>query len=312
LHKTGSEATTAAIRIARAFTGKDKIAMCGYHGWHDWCVRGGGTTTVPWERPPFDKNAPVPAGVPANVKRDICEYDANDLTTLERVLLENKGEVAAVIIAPEEIVLSPLKQTLEDIKKMTQQYKAVLIFDEVKTGFRIALGGIQEYVGVIPDLSTVSKGIANGFPMAAVVGKREIMQVFTTAAISGTFNPETISIAAALVTIEELENPCGPQHLWTVGKKIIAGLNSLAESLKIEAEATGWPLAPMPFLRFTYEDLKRRELIRRDFYTTVIKKGVLRHPAHNWFISLSHTLEDVEKTLNVCEDAFKQAKKTLG
>ncbi|TET09832.1 aminotransferase class III-fold pyridoxal phosphate-dependent enzyme [Candidatus Aerophobetes bacterium] len=307
LHKTGSEATSASIRIARAFTGKNKVAMCGYHGWHDWCVRGGGTTTVPWERPPIEKTSQVP-GVPPSIKQDIYEYDANDLTSLERILVENKDEIAAVIIAPEEIVLSPLKQTLQEIKQMTHQHEVVLIFDEIKTGFRISLGGVQEYLGVIPDLTTVSKGMANGFPIAAVVGKKEIMEAFTKTAISGTFNPETIAIIAALTTIEELETFQGPQHFWSLGEKLITGLNNLAENMKIEAEATGWPLAPMPFLRFKYEDLKLREAIRRDFFTRVIRKGILLHPAHNWFISLSHTEKDVEHTLTTCEEALTVAK----
>lgn len=209
----GSDATSAAIRITRVYTGCDKVIRWGYHGWHDWCYGGAGT----------DRQA---VGVPEGIKKDILTFTYNDLNSLEKVLKENKGEVASVIMQPYEVKEGlPKEGFLEGVKQLTHNYGAVLIYDEIRTGFRMALGGAQEYFGVIPDLTAVSKAMANGYPISAVVGKREIMQAAAKTRFSATFFVNSFPMLAALTTIRELKKRNGIQCMWALGKKINARFN---------------------------------------------------------------------------------------
>jgi len=178
--KTGSEATQAAVRIARAYTGREKVIKGHYHGWHEWCLA---DTT---------KNG----GIPKAYKDYVFEIKYNDIETVERLFNENKGEIACVIIEPIETEL-PKDGYLEKLLKITHENGALLIFDEVVTGFRFSLGGAQEYFNVIPDLATFGKGMGGGLPLSAVVGKKEIMdkakdKIF----ISTTFGGDLLSLAA--------------------------------------------------------------------------------------------------------------------
>lgn len=163
LVKTGSDATTIAIRVARAYTGKTKIARCGYHGWHDWCVE-------------------VKGGIPEKLYEDVLEFHYNDLEGLEAILKANKDDMAAIIVTPVGHPLAapvemPKPGYLEGVRALADKYGALLVFDEIRSGFRVSLGGAQEYFGVTPDLSTFGKAMANGYAIAALVGKREPMMV---------------------------------------------------------------------------------------------------------------------------------------
>ncbi|NLA44496.1 MAG: aminotransferase class III-fold pyridoxal phosphate-dependent enzyme, partial [Candidatus Cloacimonetes bacterium] len=190
--KTGSDATTIAIRVARAYTNKVKIARCGYHGWHDWCVE-------------------VKTGIPEKLYEDILEFHYNDLDNLEDILKANANDMAAIIITPVGHPLGnpvemPKPGYLEGVRQLADKYGCVLIFDEIRSGFRCSLGGAQEYFGVTPDLATIGKAMANGYAIAALVGKREIMDVLTKDVfLSSTFFPNSDAQVAALKTIEILE-----------------------------------------------------------------------------------------------------------
>ncbi|MCB5296088.1 MAG: aminotransferase class III-fold pyridoxal phosphate-dependent enzyme, partial [Candidatus Cloacimonetes bacterium] len=192
LVKTGSDATTIAIRVARAYTGKTKIARCGYHGWHDWCVE-------------------VKGGIPEKLYEDVLEFHYNDLEGLEAILKANKDDMAAIIVTPVGHPLAapvemPKPGYLEGVRALADKYGALLVFDEIRSGFRVSLGGAQEYFGVTPDLSTFGKAMANGYAIAALVGKREPMMVLADKVfLSSTFFPNSDSIVAALKTIEILE-----------------------------------------------------------------------------------------------------------
>ncbi len=155
----------------------------------------------------------------------------------------------------------PQEGFLEGAKELTHEYGAVLIYDEIRTGFRMALGGAQEYFGVIPDLATVSKAIANGYPIAAVVGKKEIMQV------------------AALATIRELKRQDGIQYMWRLGKRLMQGLRESIQEESIEAEIIGLP--PLPMLKFVDRDEKTRERLKAAFFSETTKRGILFHPNHH-------------------------------
>jgi len=293
----GSDATSAAIRIARVYTSKDKVIRWGYHGWHDWCYGGAGT----------DRKV---MGVPKGIKKDILTFTYNDLNSLEKVLKEYKNKVACVIMQPYEVKEGlPKEGFLEGVKQLTHNYGAVLIYDEIRTGFRMALGGAQEYFGVIPDLTAVSKAMANGYPISAVVGKREIMQAAAKTRLSATFFVNSFPMLAALTTIRELKKRNGIQCMWALGKKLMQGLTEIMEEEGIEAQVIGVP--PLPMIKFTDKDEKIRETLKVAFFSETTQRGVLFHPNHCWFLSLAHTEQDVDKTLRVSRESLKIAKKTV-
>lgn len=291
----GSDATSAAVRIARVYTGKEKIIRWGYHGWHDWCYGGAGT----------DRKA---IGVPEGVIKDVLSFTYNDLDSLEKVLKENKGKVACVIMQPYEVKEGlPKEGFLEGVRELTHKFGAVLIYDEIRTGFRMALGGAQEYFGVIPDLTAISKAMANGYPISAVVGKREIMQVASKTRLSATFFVNSFPMVAALATIRELKEKDGIQYMWTMGRSLVEGLSNIFHEESVEAEVIGVP--PLPLIKFIDKDKRVREGLKTAFFSETTKRGILFHPNHNWFLSLAHTQEDVDKTLEVCKKSLKIAKR---
>lgn len=300
---TGSGATSAAIRIARIYTGREKVIRWGYHGWHDWCYGG--------------------EGVPKKITEDVLTFNYNDLDSLQKVLEKNKNQVACVIMMPFEIEL-PKPGFLEGIRELTYTHGVILIFDEIRSGFRMALGGAQEYFNVTPDMTTLCKAIANGYPFSVVVGKKEIMAGVEKTNIAATFFPSSLGMAAALATIQELEDTNAIDHMWKIGKQLSEGLRDLVTDMKVKAEVMG--AVPMPYLLFgnkedygkvwrsnveesrsTKEDKRLWEV----FYGEMIKKGVFLHPNHHWFTCLSHTDEDVRKTLQVAEQSLSTAKESI-
>ena len=202
--KNGTDATSGAIRIARAVTGKDHVLVCGYHGWQDWYI---GSTSRD-------------LGVPKAVKALTHHFQYNNIESLADALDQYKNQVAAVIMEPMNIEY-PKDNFLENCKKLAHQHNALFIFDETITGFRFALGGAQQYFNVTPDLSTFGKGMANGYPISAIVGKKEYMDLMTDVFLSSTFGGETLSLAASLAVMEKLEKNAGVEHMHSIGKKII-------------------------------------------------------------------------------------------
>ena len=287
----GSDVTSAAIRIARIHTGRDKVVRWGYHGWHDWCYGGAGTDRAFY-------------GVPEGITRDILTFTYNDLDSLESVFKKHKEKIACVIMQPFEASKElPRDGFLEGVKRITHENGAVLIFDEIRTGFRMALGGAQEYFNVVPDMATVSKAIANGYPISAVVGRREIMQVAETTRLSSTFLVNTFPMAAAIETIAVLQEEKGVATMWSMGKRLMDGLKKIIDEMGVDVRVIGVP--PLPYILFKNEKLKKQ------FYIETTKRGVLLHPNHCWFLSLGHTEEDLEKTLDVSRESLKASKKAL-
>ena len=185
--KNGTDATSAAIRLARAYTGRDHIVVCGYHGWQDWFI---GSTT---------RNK----GVPDSVSALTHKFEYNNIASLKKVLFEFEGKIAAVIMEPMNVTY-PESGFLESVQQEVSAAGAVLIFDETITGFRFGKGGAQELFGVTPDLSTFGKGMANGFPLSAVVGRRDIMMEMEQIFFSGTFGGELLSLASAKYTLSSM------------------------------------------------------------------------------------------------------------
>lgn len=286
--KTGSDATNAAVRAARAYTGRDKIARCGYHGWGDWCVE-------------------VPGGVPQAVRDLTKEFHYGDVADLERVFAENPGEIATVIITPvghplAAPVVPPPPGYLEKVKDVTHKNGAVLIFDEIRTGFRVAMGGAQERYGVTPDLTTVGKAMANGYPIAAVVGKREVLSVYEKVAfLSSTFFPNSLEMVAALKCMEILEREKVQDAIWERGTRFLERLGAIVEASGVPVTMSGIP--PMPFLTFDKVDEHYRER-RTEFYTQCIRRGLFVQPYHHWYIAYRHTEEDLSRALEVVEESL--------
>jgi glutamate-1-semialdehyde 2,1-aminomutase len=246
----------------------------------------------------------------------------NNIASVEKILTRLGDEVAALICEPilgNFGCIYPEKGFLESLRKLTQEKDIVLIFDEVVTGFRLGLGGAQEMFGVTPDLATFAKAMANGFTIAAVAGKKEILE--SKSYIGGTYNSTPIATTAALATITELENKENYNHLYKISKIIFDGWRDAIEDLDIEAVVQG----PGPFFTIIFTDRKEikypEELVavnvhphvRRAivFYHELLKRGVFNFPsrAARWHICVAHSEEDANKTVEAAEAAFKEVKK---
>ncbi len=225
--KNGADATTAAIRLARAHTGRDKVALAGYHGWQDWSI---GTTTRH-------------LGVPDSVRELSHTFPFNDAEALETLLKADPDGFAAIILEPAGRV-PPAPGFLETLRELATRYGAVLIFDEIVTGFRIAMGGAQAHYGVTPDLATFGKSMANGMPISAVVGRADLMALMEDIFFSTTFGGETLSIAAAIATLDKLEREDVPARLWRRGDALAVGLREILDRRGlgnfIRVEGEGW------------------------------------------------------------------------
>lgn len=278
---TGSEATAAAVRIARGHTGREKAIRCGYHGWLDWCR-------------PGDK------GVPACVSELTLEVPYNNLDRLRELFAENSEQVACAIIEPSPTE-APAEGYLQAVKDLCEAQGAVFIMDEVKTGVRYALGGAQEHFGVVPHMSVWSKGIANGYHFAAVVGQRDIMERAHDVWVAATFHGELTGVAAAMATLDEMQEQDGVRVLWERGERLAQELSRIAEEAGVAAEMVG--MGPMPLLRFAEEE---KELKVR-FFSECVRRGVYFSPDHVWFLSLSHTDKAIDETLDVAAAAMRAA-----
>jgi glutamate-1-semialdehyde aminotransferase len=286
--KTGSDATNAAVRAARAYTGRDKIARCGYHGWGDWCVE-------------------VKGGIPQAVQDLTKEFHYGDIADLERVFAENPGEIATVIITPvghpmAAPIMPPPAGYLEKVKETAHKNGAVLIFDEIRTGFRVAMGGAQQRYGVTPDLTTVGKAMANGYPIAAVVGKREILSMYEKVAfLSSTFFPNSLEMVAAMKCMDILEREDVQNVIWERGTRFLERLGEIVDASGVPVTKSGIP--PMPFLTFDKVDDHYKER-RTEFYTQCIRRGLFVQPYHHWYIAYRHTEDDLARALDVVEESL--------
>jgi len=284
--KNGSDATSGAVRVARAFTGRDKIACCGYHGWQDWYI----ASTA--------RNI----GIPKSIGKLTLSFEYNRIETLEKIFKKNKNEIACVIMEPAG-VNEPRNDFLWKVKELARKNGALLIFDEVITGFRFSLGGAQQYFGVIPDLACFGKAMGNGFPISAIVGRKTVMKLFEDVFYSFTFGGEIISIAAAIATINELKNSNVIPYLWRQGKMIKDGYNSLVESysLKKYTQCLGYP----PRTIVTFKNKKNEEdlVLKSLFQQECIKRGILFTGSHN--ICYSHSKKDIDYTLKVYKEVLK-------
>jgi len=276
--KNGTDATSAAIRIARAYTGKEHIAVCGYHGWQDWYI---GSTTRDF-------------GVPKAVKELTHKFEYNNLKSLEKIFQEQ--ELACVIMEPMNVEY-PKDHFLEKVKELVHKNNALLIFDETITGFRYSLGGAQELFNVIPDLATFGKGIANGYPLSAVVGNDKVMQKVEDIFFSGTFGGETLSLAAADAVIDKYKKAEVIKHFTEIGSYLLEQLNQLIDNEKLNDIfwTSGHP--SWSFLHIKEQKEYNVFEIKTLLLQEMFKRGILTLGSHN--ISLSHTKKNIDELLAV-------------
>jgi 3-aminobutanoyl-CoA transaminase len=291
--KTGSDSTTIAIRVARAKTGKLKIARCGYHGWHDWCVE-------------------VKGGIPEKFFEDVIEFHYNDLDQLEDIVKANANDMAAIIITPVGHPLAhevemPKPGYLEGVRALADRYGIVLIFDEIRSGFRVSIGGAQKYFGVTPDISCFGKAMANGYAISALVGKKEYMSMLTEKVfLSSTYFPNSDSQVAAIKTIEILQRDKILDKIMEKGVRFADGVQKVIGESGMPVKLSGSPW--MPFITFDADPDKRYKVLRNEFYTQLIRRKVFLQPYHHGYICHRHTEEDLAYTINAIKESLAELK----
>jgi glutamate-1-semialdehyde aminotransferase/spore coat polysaccharide biosynthesis protein SpsF (cytidylyltransferase family) len=286
--KNGSDVTAGAVRAARAFTRRERVACCGYHGWQDWYI---GSTT---------RNAGVPAAVCALTQ----PFQYNDLASLESVLFEHPGEFAAVIMEPTNFV-DPAPGFLEGVRDLAHKHGALLIFDEICTGFRFGLGGAQKLFGVTPDLACFGKAMGNGFPIACVVGRAEVMAIFTDIFYSFTFAGEVASMAAALKVLDILENTDALARMEANGITLQDSINVMGKEAGLEDRVRCVGRPTWSLIEFSEANGDDSSIMKDLFQQECVKRGILIHNTHN--ISAAHDNRDIQETL----EAYAEIIKTL-
>jgi glutamate-1-semialdehyde aminotransferase len=277
--KTGCDVTTAAVRLARAFTGKKKVLCCGYHGWHDWYIA------------VTDRDA----GIPAETRDLTFTFQYNDLGSVADAL---DDQVACVILEP-TVFEAPRPGFFEGLRALCDERGALLVFDEMWTGFRCAVGGAQERFGVRADLACFSKAIANGMPLSVLTGRRDVMRLLERDVFFfTTFGGEALSLAAAKATIEEIRARRVPEHLERQGRKLQDGYNALAAELGLEAtKCVGLPYRSL--VSFAGKDaLLMKSLVQQE----MLARGVLWGGFHT--MCLSHDDADVERVLGAYREVL--------
>lgn len=283
--KNGSDATSGAIRIARAFTNRDHVAVCGYHGWQDWYI---GSTT---------RNLGVP-----NVTQEMThKFEYNNIESLKQLFAENQGQIAAVIMEPMNVEF-PKDDFLNQVKRITHDNGAVLIFDETITGFRFSLGGAQEYFNVTPDLSTFGKGLANGYALSAVVGREDIMQKMEDVFFSGTFGGETLSLAAANAVLDKITTQNILSNIQEKGAWLLSKLNKLIKDNQYETYFSTAGHASWSFILIAEGENTTDIEMKTLFLQEMFKRGVLTLGGHN--LSYAHDYNDLEKLMNIYEEVL--------
>jgi glutamate-1-semialdehyde 2,1-aminomutase len=324
LCNSGSEAVLHAVRVARAFTRRNKIIKfrgC-YHGVHDSVLRDG---LSPAAR--AGKVDPGSAGILPEVMENtlVCEF--NDLDAVERTLAAHGDCVAAIIVEPVAHNMGcvlPRPGFLQGLRELSRARGSLLIFDEVITGFRHHLGGYQAICGIKPDLATLGKAIANGFPLAAVCGRAEIMNHFNTrdggdTYFAGTFNGNAVGCAAALATIDILEREPVHQHVFRLGERLRQGLREIHTRLSTGASVAGFGsvfltyFAPCPIENYS-DALRNDSAMFVEYRRGLLERGIFKMPVNlkRAHVGYSHTDEDAERLLEAAEEVLKSSHRVIG
>ena len=323
---SGSEAVGSAIRISRAVTKRRLIIRFEghYHGWQDTVYWSNHVDPVAAGDPSSPRPIPSGPGVPIELENTLIVLSWNDPESFIRVMAERGHEVAAVITEPAVLntgCIMPLPGYLELLRSETKKYGALLIFDEVITGFRFSRGGAQEWFGVTPDLTTLAKGLGGGFPVAAIGGSKEVMSIIAEGRYShsGTYNANVIQCAAVSATMDILATPGIYERQRELGFRLANGLSAIANEVGIPVIVEGigtafqmW-FSDKPIHNWREADKYANEEMFTRWYREMLQRGVLFHPNHleNLFVSLVHTDADIDKTLEAAKGALTAIAKNL-
>jgi len=321
---TGTEATQLAIRLARAFTGRPKILKFEghYHGSHDYVLANTASTPIAAlgsRTQPYI--IPGSWGIPDETLHTIVSIPWNDSAILERTLRDHAHELAAVITEPIMMnvgTVLPQEGYLQRMRELTEQYQIVMILDEIITGFRLAPGGAQEFFGLKPDLATYGKALAAGYPISAVAGDREIMELAQPGRVSfsGTYHANPLCIAAADATLSELSRNDGAayKHLRKIGESLQGGIGESIQQTRSQAIIQGAGpggfqvyFTALPQIR-DYREFTSCDFAKyRRFHKELLRHGVYTHPGQNehWFVSTAHGEDDVGSTLGAVRESLK-------
>lgn len=313
---TGSEATFAALRLARAWTGRDRVLKFegGWHGGHDL----GQLSGAPVRLLSFPEPVPDCDGIPAGACRDVLVAPFNDLEATEAIITQHGQELAAVIVEPLQRSLRPEPGFLDGLRQLTHKHGIVLVFDEIVTGFRLAWGGAQERYGVVPDLACFGKVIGGGYPVSAVAGRKDLLQLADPGQkgsgkycfVSGTLTGNPVACAAGLATLEVLHQPGAYERLETLGQRLAQGLRRAG----VEAGVPLQVLGEGPVLQVYFTDRQplrnHRDLFRADrnravrFGQELIRRGIYCTPGGKLYLSLAHSDEEIDRTAAIARDAL--------
>jgi len=282
--KNGVDANACNIRLARAFTGRDKIIRCGYNGYHDWFMTG------------IKGN-----GVPEILSSYVYEVRYGDLDEVEKILKRDAHNIACILTVPYDFNEDISGEFPRGLRNLADEYNVILIFDEVLTGFRLSLGGAQGFFEVKPDLSSFAKAMANGYPISAYGGRRDIMKRLDDFVLTATYAGETLSIVAAIVTIDVMRRENVHETLFKIGRMLMSGFIDISSRIGVEAKIGGLPVAP--FFLFNYTDAKKNKDLQFILNRELFKKGIFVYD--KWFISFSHSESDISETLDKFESALK-------
>ncbi|MBM3458326.1 MAG: aminotransferase class III-fold pyridoxal phosphate-dependent enzyme [Armatimonadetes bacterium] len=302
--KGGGEACAIAVRIARGATGRDRVLFCGYHGWHDWYLAANLEDDTRLDTHLFSGIEPI--GVPRALAGTAIPFPYADLPALEALLARHEGEVAAVIMEPMRSEFPPAGY-LEGVQAATRRAGAVLIFDEVSTGYRPALGGAQELLGVTPDLAVFAKSMSNGYAMGAVVGRRSVMESAGPMFVSSTYWSDAIGLVASLATLAELRSTEGVARLQATGRLLQQQLNAALNEVGLPGQCTGpcWH----PTLQFTALSDQDRRLAATLFIQEMARAGILT--LTGFYMNCAHSAEDVGQTASAARGAFEKIRAGL-
>ncbi|MCE5308999.1 MAG: aminotransferase class III-fold pyridoxal phosphate-dependent enzyme [Acidobacteriales bacterium] len=294
--RCGGEAMAVAVRIARARTGREKVAFCGYHGWHDWYL----AANLP-QGDALDGHllsGLAPAGVPASLSGTALPFHYNRLDELERIVAANRGELAAIVMEPVRNN-EPVAGFLESVRALANDTGAVLVFDEVTAAFRATNGGIHLRYGVSPDIAVFAKAISNGYPMAAIIGRGDVMSAAEGSFISSTYWTERIGPTAALATIRKHRERDVVRHLEKMGRLVQEGWRSAAERAGLPVTVSG-----MPALSHFSINLANAQAVRTLFTQMMLDRGFL---ATNAFYAMyAHSTAQVEQYVAAVQEVFRE------
>lgn len=283
LMKTGSDATSGAVRLARLFTGRNHVLRWGYNGWHDW-------------------STPCPGGVPNAVREVVHAFPYNDLDALRELFERYPGDVACVFMMPFEVE-PPEPGFLEGVAELAHAHGALFVLDEMRSGFRFALGGAQEFLGIRADLVTFSKAMANGYAVSCIAGRGDVLDGLAKTKMTATYFSSAEAMTAALATIRILRDEDVIPRIWRLGTRLLRGLEQIVAEESSLATVRGY--APCPFLVFDRMDPASNQRAKEAFFGETARRGLLLHPSHHWYVSGAHTDADIDETLDICGLALR-------